>query len=69
MGPFPNTPGKVKYLVVAMDYFTKWIEADSLACISGRQMIKFMWKNIVTRFGIPKILVGDNGLHFAENPF
>lgn len=32
-------------------------------------MIKFMWKNIVNRFGIPKVLVSDNGLQFVENPF
>lgn len=65
MGPFLDAPGKVKYLVVAMDYFTKWIEAEPLMCISGGQMIKFMWKNIVTRFGVPKLLVSDNGLQFA----
>lgn len=32
-------------------------------------MIKFMWKNIVTRFGIPKVLISDKGLQFSENPF
>lgn len=69
VGPFLDTPGKVKYLVVVVDYFTKWIEAESLVCISGRLMIKFMWKNIVTRFGIPKILISDNRLQFAENLF
>lgn len=67
MGPFPYALGKVDYMVVAADYFTKWIEVEPLACISGRQMIKFIWKNVVTRFGIPKILISDNGLQFAEN--
>lgn len=69
MGPFPEAPSKVKFLIVAVDYFTKWIEAEPLASISGRQVIKFMWKNIVTRFGIPKVLISDNGLQFSENPF
>ena len=69
MGPFPEAPGKLKYMVVAVDYFTKWIEAEPLACISGRHMIKFVWKNIMTRFGTPKVLISDNGLQFAENPF
>ncbi|KAL7596419.1 hypothetical protein Lser_V15G27641 [Lactuca serriola] len=55
--------------VVAVDYFTKWIEAEPLACIIGRHIIKFVWKNIMTRFGTPKILISDNGLQFAENPF
>lgn len=69
MGPFPKAPGKLKYMVVAVDYFTKWIEAEPLACISGKEMIKFEWKNIMSRFDTPKILVSDNGLQFVENPF
>lgn len=68
MGLFPEAPGKVKYLIDAVDYFTEWIEVEPLVCISGRQVIKFMWKNIVTRFGIPKVLISDNGLQFAGNP-
>ena len=42
--PFPEALGKLKYMVVAVDYFTKWIEMEPLACISERQMIKFVWK-------------------------
>lgn len=34
-----------------------------------KKIIKFMWKNIITRFGTPKVLISDNGLQFAENPF
>ncbi|KAI3691521.1 hypothetical protein L2E82_49884 [Cichorium intybus] len=69
VGPFPEAPGRVKFLVVAIDYFTKWVEAEPLASISGRTIIKFMWKNILTRFGTPRVLISDNGLQFAENPF
>nr|GEW93075.1 hypothetical protein [Tanacetum cinerariifolium] len=36
-GPFPKGPGKVKFLIVAMDYFTKWIEAKAVATITGSQ--------------------------------
>lgn len=50
VGPFPEAPGKLKYMVVAMDYFTKWIEAKPLVCISGRHIIEFVWENILTRF-------------------
>ncbi|GKG02270.1 reverse transcriptase domain-containing protein, partial [Tanacetum coccineum] len=39
-GPFPEGPGKVKFLIVAMDYFTKWIEAKAVATISGTQVKK-----------------------------
>nr|GEX05400.1 reverse transcriptase domain-containing protein [Tanacetum cinerariifolium] len=49
-GPFPEGPGKVKFLIGAMDYFTKWIEAKAVATITGRQVKKFVWDNIVCRF-------------------
>ncbi|GJZ24479.1 reverse transcriptase domain-containing protein [Tanacetum coccineum] len=48
-GPFPEGPGKVKFLIVAIDYFTKWIEAKPVATITGNQIKKFMWENIVCR--------------------
>lgn len=67
MGPFLEAPGRLN-MVVAVDYFTKWIEAEPLACISGRHMINFVWKNIMMRFGTPKVLISDNDLQFAENP-
>nr|GEV72133.1 reverse transcriptase domain-containing protein [Tanacetum cinerariifolium] len=49
-GPFPEGPGKVKFLIVAMDYFTKWIEAKVVPTITGGQVKKFVWDNIVYRF-------------------
>ncbi|GJY25081.1 reverse transcriptase domain-containing protein [Tanacetum coccineum] len=61
VGPFPEGPGKVKFLIVAMDYFTKWIEAKVVAIISGSQVKKFVWDNIVCRFGLPGKIVSDNG--------
>ncbi|KAK1406979.1 hypothetical protein QVD17_38589 [Tagetes erecta] len=69
VGPFPESTGKVKFLLVAIDYFSKWIEAKPLATITGQQIKKFAWENIVCRFGIPGIIVSDNGKQFAENPF
>ncbi|GKD55115.1 reverse transcriptase domain-containing protein, partial [Tanacetum coccineum] len=48
-GPFPEGPGKVKFLIVAMDYFTKWIEAKAVAIITGNQVKKFAWDNISNR--------------------
>nr|GFA12489.1 reverse transcriptase domain-containing protein [Tanacetum cinerariifolium] len=68
-GPFPKGPGKVKFLIVAMDYFTKWIEAKAVATITGGQVKKFVWDNIVCRFGIPGEIISDNGKQFADNPF
>ncbi|XP_022031334.1 uncharacterized protein LOC110932298 [Helianthus annuus] len=69
IGPFPEGPGVVKYVVVAIDYFTKWIEARPLAKITGEQMRRFVLDNIICRYGVPKELVSDNGVQFAGKPF
>ncbi|GKA57973.1 reverse transcriptase domain-containing protein [Tanacetum coccineum] len=68
-GPFPEGPGKVKFLIVAMNYFTKWIEAKPVATITGNQVKKFVWENIVCRFGLPGEIISDNGKQFRDNPF
>ncbi|GKC64174.1 reverse transcriptase domain-containing protein [Tanacetum coccineum] len=67
--PFPKGPGKVKFLIVAIDYFTKWIEAKPVATITGNQFKKFVWDNIVCRFGLPGEIISDNGKQFRDNPF
>ncbi|GKA78209.1 reverse transcriptase domain-containing protein [Tanacetum coccineum] len=62
-------PGKVKFLIVAIDYFTKWIEAKPVTNITGAQVKKFVWDNIVCIFGLPGEIVSDNGKQFRDNPF
>ena len=52
-----------------MDYFTKWVEAKALANIRDVDVKKFVWRNIVTRFGVPESLVSDNGLQFDSKAF
>ena len=54
---------------MAVDYFTKWVEAEALANIRDIDVKKFVWKNIVTRFGVPNSLVSDNGLQFDSKAF
>nr|GEY65873.1 hypothetical protein [Tanacetum cinerariifolium] len=49
-GPFSEGPGKVKFVIVSMDYFTKWVEAKAVATITGGQVKRFVWDNIVCRF-------------------
>ncbi|RDY14220.1 pol, partial [Mucuna pruriens] len=66
LGPFPPAPGQVKFLIVAFDYFTKWIEAEPVATITAERVKKFYWKKIVCRFGIPAEIVSDNGTQFAS---
>nr|GEU70026.1 reverse transcriptase domain-containing protein [Tanacetum cinerariifolium] len=67
--PFSKGPGKVKFFIVVMDYFTKWIEAKAVVTITGSQVKKFVWDNIVCRFGLPGEIVTDNGKQFSDNPF
>ena len=50
--------------MVGIDYFTKWVEAEPLASITQQNVKNFVWKNIVCRFGVPKVLVSDNGRQF-----
>ncbi|GKC03614.1 reverse transcriptase domain-containing protein [Tanacetum coccineum] len=52
-----------------MDYFTKWIEAKPIATITGNQIKKFVWDNIICRFGLPGEIISDNGKQFRDNPF
>ncbi|GJR42172.1 reverse transcriptase domain-containing protein [Tanacetum coccineum] len=68
-GPFLEGSGKVKFVIVAMDYFTKLIEAKAVATITGNQVKKFVWDNIVCRFGLPREIISDNGKQFSDNPF
>ncbi|GKC48256.1 reverse transcriptase domain-containing protein [Tanacetum coccineum] len=68
-GPFSKGPDKVKFLIVAMDYFTKWIEAKPVATITGAQVKKFIWDNIVCRFGLPGEIISDNGKQLRDNLF
>nr|GEV56343.1 reverse transcriptase domain-containing protein [Tanacetum cinerariifolium] len=67
--PFPEEQGKVKFLIVAIDYFTKWIEAKPVATITRNQIKKFMRDNIVCRFGLSGEIISDNGKQFRDNPF
>ena len=60
VGPFPKAVENKKYLLVCMDYFTKWVEAELLANIRDVDVKKFIWKNIVTRFEVPYALISDN---------
>ena len=56
-------------MLVGTDYFTKWVEAEPLANIRDVDAKKFLWKNIVTRFGVLNILISNNGLQFDSKSF
>jgi hypothetical protein len=59
----------LKYVVVAVEYFSKWIEAKPLATITSVIVQKFFWQNIVCRFGVSKAITVDNGTQFDAKTF
>ncbi|GJR68287.1 reverse transcriptase domain-containing protein [Tanacetum coccineum] len=67
--PLPEVPKRVKSLIVAVDYFTKWVEAKSLASVMGKHVERFVWEHILYRFGTPKMIVSDNRTQFEEGVF
>ena len=69
MGPFPTTARQLKFLVVGIDYFTKWVEAEALATITKKNIQGFVWRNIICRYGIPRVLVFNNGKQFDNSAF
>ncbi|XP_077251862.1 uncharacterized protein LOC143891100 [Tasmannia lanceolata] len=62
----PKSSSGQEYLLVVIDYFTKWIEAQSYASISSASLAKFITANIIYRYGVPHQLISDNGLHFKK---
>ncbi|KAL0427853.1 UNVERIFIED_CONTAM: hypothetical protein Slati_2960100 [Sesamum latifolium] len=60
VGPFPLARQK-KFLLVAIDYFTKWVEAEPLSRITETKVMKFIWRNLICRFGLPREIISDNG--------
>lgn len=67
MGPFPRGSGKISFLLVRSDYFMKWVEAVLLVNLGESNIKTFLWKNIITRFGIPKAFVSINGTQFKNH--
>ena len=67
MGPLPIGRKQYKFLIVAIDYFTKWVKAEPTTTITEAKITSFIWKNIICRFDIPNAIILDNGKQF-DNP-
>ena len=66
IGYFSPGKGQCKFLLVGIDYFTKWIEVEPLAAITTRNVQNFVWKNIINHFGIPHLIITNNGRQFID---
>ena len=67
MDPFLLRKKQFRFLIVAIDYFIKWVEAEPMTTITEAKVTSFVWKNIMTRFGVPRVIILDNGKQF-DNP-
>ncbi|GJZ17327.1 reverse transcriptase domain-containing protein [Tanacetum coccineum] len=67
MGPFPSSRGN-KYILVAVDYLSKWVEAKALPTNDARVVCKFL-KSLFARFGAPRAIISDRGTYFCNDQF
>jgi ribonuclease HI len=69
VGPLAIAQGNYKFTVVAIEYFTKWIEAKPLVNIAAAGLKRFFWQNIICRFGVPREITVDNAKQFDCHMF
>nr|GEU46860.1 reverse transcriptase domain-containing protein [Tanacetum cinerariifolium] len=67
MGPFPSSRGN-KYILMAVDYLSKWVEAKALPTNDARVIVKFL-KSLFARFGTPRAIISDRGTYFCNDQF
>ena len=67
--PLPIGRGQCKFVIIGVNYFTKWAEAEPLATITEQKVRNFVWCSIICRFGNPKALVSNNGKQFDNQKF
>ena len=60
----PKSSNGHEYILVAIDYFTKWMEADSYVRLTVAKVAKFMRSHIICQYGVPHELIFDRGVHF-----
>jgi transposase InsO family protein len=68
LGPFPRAHGGYRYLYVAIDKFTKWVEVEPVGTILARSAVKFI-RGLICHFGVPNRIITDNGSQFTSGLF
>nr|GEZ18335.1 reverse transcriptase domain-containing protein [Tanacetum cinerariifolium] len=67
MGPFPSSKGN-KYILLAVDYLSKWVEEKALPTNDARVVVMFL-KSLFSRFGTPRAIISNHGTHFCNEKF
>jgi hypothetical protein len=62
----PHSSGEHGYIIVAVDYFTKWAKAMPTFDNIGKTSMLFIFNHIITRFGVPQAIVTNHGIHFRN---
>ena len=68
MGPFPTSFG-YSYILVGVDYVSKWVKAIPCKTNYHRVVLKFLKENVFSGFGVPKSIISDGGTHFCNKSF
>ncbi|XP_073153365.1 uncharacterized protein [Henckelia pumila] len=68
MGPFPASEGN-KYILVVVDYVSKWVDALACRTNDSRVVVKFLKKIFFARYGTPRAIISDGGTHFCNQHF
>ena len=68
VGPFPKQGKRtrVRYIITTVEYVTKWVEAEPVPSCTKEVVEKFIYENIITRFGCPLTLISNQGSHFIN---
>ncbi|KAJ8982077.1 hypothetical protein NQ317_015589 [Molorchus minor] len=67
LGPYPETRGKNKYVILVSDVFTKWVEAKAAPHVGAKEIVQFLDTEIIPRFGVPNVVISDNGPQFTAD--
>ena len=62
----PKASNRHEFILVAIDYFTKWVEVVSFSVLKAKHVARFIESNIIYRYGVPHEIISDNGLHFKD---
>ena len=68
MGPFPSSFGNI-YILLVVDYVSKWVEATACPKNYAITVVRFIQRNIMSRFGAPRTIISDEGSHFENKVF
>ena len=68
MGPFLSSVGNI-YILLVVDYVAKWVEATTCPINDATTVVGFIQRNILSRFGAPRTIISDEGIHFANKVF